>query len=143
MAVAGFITFPKLYRMCQVKGWIPGGVVRIETITDVWHQTPDEHPKGNHAYWVSWGSRSIRVVGHHRMNLEKEHWARFRVGDQVQLVDIPGDPHPHTRDGIFVSSGNFGFDIVLLLVELAVAGVYIRKFFDEREQNASSGVSAV
>jgi len=113
------ITLPKLYKMCQIKLWIPGAVLGEERITQKWHQTPAEHPKGRNVYWISWGDTPIREVGAHRTNIEREQWESLRVGALVETVRIPGDPSPYLRrNDIFVSPGNFAFDFALLGVEL-------------------------
>jgi len=59
----------------------------------------------------------------HRINLTVEKWARLKAGDKIEIISLPGDPDPYTRDDIFVSSGNCVTDLVFLGVELGVAGL--------------------
>lgn len=111
------VTLPKLYAMTQIRGWIPGAVVRMETVSQKWNQTPAEHPDGRDVYWISWGTKSIREVGPHRLNVEPEEWPGIAIGSPVEIVTVSGDPWPHTRNGIFASNGQFVFDGCLLLAE--------------------------
>ena len=120
LGLAALITIPKLYRMAQIKAWIPGATITREVVAQKWHQLPSEYPRERDVYWISWGPAPIREVGPHRTNLEADDWARVEVGQPVNVVRIPGDEHTYTQNDIFVSTGNFVFDIVLLLIELTV-----------------------
>ena len=47
------VTGPKLFRMCQIRGWIPGATIINKTIADKWIQ----HYEGKDIYWISWGMK--------------------------------------------------------------------------------------
>ncbi len=136
LCVAVLMTGPKLFGMCQIKGWVPGATVRTELITQKWHEMRSEFDEISHVYWIAWGRRPIREVGDHRLNLEPEQWEAVRVGDRVEIIRVPGDSWPHTRDGIFVSPGNFQFDIGLLIAELIVAALSLHWWCNSRRDKA-------
>jgi len=119
--LALFVTGPKLYKMCQVKGWIGGAGITQETISAKWHQTPEQHPRKRDAFWIAWQGADIKVRGSNRINLQREQFGTLRVGDTLDVVRLPDDPVPYLRQGIFVSPGNFVLDIVLLLTEIYFA----------------------
>jgi hypothetical protein len=133
LAVVGlFVTLPKLQAMAQIRGWLPGAEARTVVITDKWHQTAAEHHEGREVYWIAWGGEEIRKVGHHRLNLLPEDWAALDVGQQLELVLLPGDPTPHLRNSIFDSAGNFAIDLLLLGVELTLVFRLLNALFPRR-----------
>jgi hypothetical protein len=117
------VTGPKLYKMTQIRGWLPGASVQQRPITEKWHQTPEEHPDAQDTYWVAFTEDDIRKVGNHRLNVEPEKWASLSEGDSVEVVYVSGSPKPYLRDGIFVSWGNFVFDLLLLGLEVGVVAI--------------------
>jgi hypothetical protein len=123
LGLAAAVTVPKLDKMAQIKGWLPGGTVQTRVITGKWHQTPEEDPDGADTYWIALTAGDIRQPGSHRLTLPADQWASLREGDGIEVVYVPGDPQPYRRDGIFVSLGNFLFDVVLLALELGTAGL--------------------
>ncbi len=132
LGLAFGVTAPKLYKMSQIRGWVPGATSRQETITQKWHQTSAEHPRGRDTYWIAWSDVEIRTVGDHRLNVEGDMWDGFEVGDQIDVVRLPGDRWPYTRDGIFASAGNIAFDCILLLAEIGVAVTMVIGLFRDR-----------
>jgi hypothetical protein len=42
LAMAVFVTGPKLVKMAQIRGWLPGASVSEVRITQMWHQRPGE-----------------------------------------------------------------------------------------------------
>ena len=121
LGMAFGVTIPKLYKMCQIKGWLPGANATNEIITQKWNQTPAEHPSGRDTYWIAWTDDDIRKVGEHRVNVPPEHWNHLNLGDQIEVVRLSGDGWAYLRDDIFVSVGNFAFDGILLVAEIGVA----------------------
>ncbi len=119
------ITGPKLYKMCQIRGWVPGAVTAVRTVMQKWHQTADEDPEDRDTYWIAITDQDVHKVGPHRLNVFAETWEALSVGDPVEIITVPGDPAPHLRDGIFASDSSFAFDLVLLTGELGVAGVMV------------------
>lgn len=119
------VTGPKLYKMAQIKGWLPGATAADWTVTQKWHQTPNQHPSGRNTYWIATTEEDIRKIGPHRLNVPSEKWESLKEGDKLEIVSVPGDPAPYLRDGIFVSWGNFAFDLALLGVEFGVVGVMV------------------
>jgi hypothetical protein len=116
-----FVTGPKLYRMCQIRGFLPGASTQVEVITDKWHQTPDQHYDGFNAYWVAWSNKDIYSIGNHRINLRKEIWEGYEIGDSITIVHVPGSKWVYTPDGIYASNGNFLFDGVLAIICISIA----------------------
>jgi hypothetical protein len=116
------ITGQKLYHMSQLRGWIPGRIVETHVITDRWEQVyrPVTGPFGDirHAYWVSWGTGSIRVPGPDRVDLDPLYWASLKPGDSMQILRLPGDPDAYSLMNPYATDGSFLFDGALLLAEL-------------------------
>ncbi|MBC8117737.1 MAG: hypothetical protein H7062_25385 [Candidatus Saccharimonas sp.] len=140
LGVAIAFTVPKLFKMCQIKGWVPGASATNEVITQKWHQTPEQHPSGRDSYWIAWGITDIKTVGGHRLNVPSERWERLNVGDTIEVVRLPGDRWPYLRDGIFVSAENFIFDFLLLNVELGVAIFMVRALIRSRRSGAPDAI---
>jgi hypothetical protein len=131
-------TIPKLYKMCQIKGWVSGATASQQLITQKW-ETPADNPRGRLTYWIAWSDVDIRQVGDHRLNVTSAKWNQLAVGDAIEVIRIPGDRWPYVRDGIFVSPDNFAFDGILLALELGVAVWMIVRLLQYRRQ--FSGVS--
>jgi hypothetical protein len=128
-AVLLVVTTSKLYTMHQLKGRVAGAstvtyVVRQKWDDYSWDRTTEQM---KHTYWVSWTDQSVKEPGTHRVNLPAENWARLKVGDPVEITYVPGDPEPYVRNSVFDSEGNFLFDYVLLLAELAGAVWFMTK----------------
>jgi hypothetical protein len=119
-------TVPKLYEMFQIKGWIPGGRPQQVTITAKLHQTPEQSPDGREVYWIAWNGGDINRRGAHRTNMVYEQWTTAKVGDPLEIVYIPLSGDTYLRDGIYVSFGNFAFDVLLLILELLGISFAIR-----------------
>lgn len=118
LGLAGFF-IGKLYEMAAIRGWVPGAVYRTHVITDMQVLDGDYGP----AYWIAWDGAPIARRSHQRENLERDQWARLAVGDTVTMAYYRDDPTPNSPDGIYVSLGNFVFDIVLLSCALLLACV--------------------
>lgn len=135
LGLAFGVTVPKLYKMAQIKAWIPGATTRQETITQKWHQTPEEHRRRRNVYWIAWSDTEIRDVGDHRLNVDEEVWDKLAVGDQIEVVRLPNDPWPYLRNDVFTSTGNFVFDFILLVAEIGVAvGMAVGLVRDRRNE---------
>jgi hypothetical protein len=124
------VTTHKLYIMCAIKRWLPGAQahgyrVRQKLVTK--EELED-------AYWISWTSEDIRQPGNHRTNIPREQWANLRIGDPVEIITVGDDPAPYVRDDIFVSPGNFGFDIVLLVAEVSGIVLAVRGLLRARDR---------
>jgi hypothetical protein len=142
LGLAAGVTIPKLWTMCQIKGWLPGAITAQETVTQKWYQSAEEHPRGWDTYWISWSDTDIRTVGLHRINVEPQYWESVAVGDPLEVVRLPNDARPHLRNDIFVSVGNFSFDLALLAVEIGVALIMLvilarNVFVTERQSTLS------
>ncbi|MBI5042870.1 MAG: hypothetical protein HZC10_03370 [Nitrospirae bacterium] len=113
------LTTSKLYRMCIIKGWIDGEmVIRTYTITQKWHERYATDYGTGHMYWISWTGQNIKENGVHRVSMQYEKWVYLQINDPIEIIYIVNNPSPYSRDGMFVSDGNFIFDIVLLSLEL-------------------------
>jgi hypothetical protein len=107
-------TSNKLDRMRQIRGWKPGATVQMKVVTQKY-----EDPE-NDACWIGFTNESIQRPGPHRVNLEPAVWDQLEIGNPIELIYLPGDPWPYTRNGIYASDGNFTFDYALLFVEIAM-----------------------
>ncbi len=116
------VTAPKLYKMFQIKGWVPGGVPLQVTVTSKWHETAEESLDGRETYWVAWNDGDVKVRGKHRSNMFQDQWRATSIGDKQDIIYIPWEGDTYPKDGIFVSFGNFVFDFILLTLELL--GIY-------------------
>lgn len=113
------VTIPKLYKMTQIRGWQPGAIVEQHVITQKWHQSKEEHPRGRDAYWIAWTEDDIRSIGSHRLNVPAETWEAMAPGQPIEIVRFKGDRWPYLRnDPIFASNENFVFDLILLAIEV-------------------------
>ena len=121
LAMAFGSTIPKLYTMCQIKGWCPGAKAAAEIITQKWNQTPAEHPLGLNTYWITWTDDDIRALGVPRLSISPGYWNTLRVGDEIEVIRLPGE-YPHLRNDFFVSATNFAYNGALLVLEIGVAG---------------------
>ena len=120
LGVAGVLmTTIKIEKIEQIRGWKPGAVAEMEVVRQKF-----EDPQ-NETCWIALTNESIRRPGPHRTNLQPEIWDRLRIGDPIEIVRLPGDSTPYTRDGIFASDGNYALDHIFLVVEYAVIVVSI------------------
>lgn len=134
LLVALGVTGPKLIKMCQIKGWLPGAEAVEVTISQKWNQTPDIHPSGRNTYWISWTERDIKQVGEHRTNVTKEKWDDMNIGDKIELLYIKGGSEPFLRDDIFVEPGSFVIDLILLTIEVGGAVILICQLIRNRRR---------
>ena len=118
VALAGGVTGPKLYKMAQIKGWLPGATATTRPITQ---KGVDHGTRGREHHWVSWANSGGPISRAHRASVSPEVWETMTVGDPVEVIRVPGDEDAYLRNGVFVEPGNFVFDIVLLSVGLCVA----------------------
>ena len=117
-ALLTLVTTHKLFRMCQIKGWLPGASVHQQRVTDLWHEIRETSRGTRHTYWVGWGVGPTQQPGPHRLNLPFAAWSALHTGDLIEIIWLPFDHLPYTRDDIFVQPGQFAFDGVLLVLEL-------------------------
>jgi hypothetical protein len=118
------ITVPKLYRMSAIKGWIPGATTHIYRVTQ---KTVHQSDYGD-VHWIGWTSRDVDEPGNHRINVGADQWARLQNGDPIEILTVGNDPTPELRDGVYTEPGNFAFDVVLLLLEIAGIVLVTRSF---------------
>ncbi len=134
-----YITAPKLVKMCQIRGWIPGAQLSLETISNKWNQESIRNNSNQHTFWISWGEESIQEKGNHRINLEQEAWEQLNTGDSIEIVRFPSNPDEvYLRQGIFANNSNFLFDLTLLILELGMlvkSGISIYRLY--RKKNAT------
>ena len=58
-----------------------------------------------------------------RINLPEKLWGSCNIGDEIEIINVPGDSSAYHREGIFASDGNFALDRVLLISEYVVAAI--------------------
>ena len=121
LALAAFVTGPKLYWRCQVKGLLPGAVEHPRTVLEKWHQTPQEHHRDRNVYWLRIAPGDIREEGPHRLHLAPPHWEGIAVGNELTFVSVGRSDDLYLPDGIYTSPLNFVFDLALLALELGYA----------------------
>ena len=113
-------TIPKIYRMCQIKGWCPGATATKESITQKWHQTPAENPLGLNTYLITWSDDDIRGLGVPCLSVPPDDWNVLNVGDDIEVIRLP-DGRPYLRNDARVSAVNFAYNGTLLALEVGVA----------------------
>jgi len=116
LALAGY-TCAKLYKMAAIRGWLPGAVHKEHVVTAKRVLDCEFGP----CYWIAGNGADISQRSTYRENLDEAQWQGVRVGDRVVMAYYGDDPHPYQPDGIYTSAGNFGFDLIVLGVELALA----------------------
>ena len=132
LMMATILTIPKLYKMLQVKGVLPGAYTTTEYVRQKWDET-SRNDRRKHIYWISYGDKDIHEIGGHRTNMPRRQWEETNIGDQIEVVHIPGDRWTYLKDDpIFVSPGSFAFDIVLLAIELTVAATALVRWHRSR-----------
>jgi len=109
-------TSHKLYVMMQIRGFMPGTVVTTCTITQKW----EEQRKGTY-YCISWNNPPEAGLTRDQDRIDYAAWSALNVGDPITVVAIGKKRDTYARASIFAVNGNFGFDIVLLLIEIGVA----------------------
>jgi hypothetical protein len=118
LGVSGALfTSNKLERMKQIRGWKPGATVRTEVVRQSYH-----YPESN-AYWVELVDDGTGLTSRQRLYLPRETWEGLQAGSTIEVVYLPGDPWPYTRDSVYASEGNFAFDRGLLVVEFGMVAV--------------------
>lgn len=118
-----FFTSAKLLKMARIRGFIEGPPPVSKRITD----KAVLQGKYGDSYWIAWDGADIRRPSKSRLNLPEEAWGRYSVGDQFQVFLFPGETWAYSREDIYVSDGNFVFDLILLslwLVGLSLLGYY-------------------
>jgi hypothetical protein len=114
------VTGPKLYKMAQIKGWVPGALVTPGVVT----QKGVDQRQGRQiedSYWVSWARGDVRGSWDQRGRVSPEVWEGMQVGDSIDLIRVPDDGRTYLRNGVFVDWGNFAFDLFLLSAAMVVA----------------------
>ncbi|HEY0152050.1 MAG TPA: hypothetical protein VGB92_08640 [Longimicrobium sp.] len=126
LGMAALVTGPKLHKMAQIRGWLPGGTIDTVVVTDRWHQRPGEAGTDHDIYWITWDGADVRRVGPHRLNVAAERFPALTMGSRLEVIRVEGDRDAYLRDDIFASNGNFIFDIALLIGEMALVVVGVR-----------------
>ena len=119
-----FLTGSKLYKMAQIKGFVPGRKLVTQLVTG----SGEQQGRREMVYWISWGGADWRVPSNNRTNLPEEIWENHPVGSEIQLVQH-GETFYHPN-GIFVSPGNFVFDVFLMLVWAVGVGWALRPIWE-------------
>lgn len=113
-AIGAIVTWNKLEKMKMIRGMKPGAIVKMKTVK----QKLEDPVTGT--FWIALTDEDIRRGGAHRLNLRAEKWDQLDIGDQVEIVYLPGSDWPYMRDGIFAEDGNFEFDYTLLTIEFVM-----------------------
>lgn len=126
-------TVPKLIGMAQLRGFLPGARVEQLPVRAKWIQPPRrvQHASGvedlrTGVCWVTWTDQDVRKMGDHRMDLDVEQCRGLAVGGTVEGVWVVGSGAPLRRGSVWAANGNFAFDLILLLLEVALVGWGLR-----------------
>jgi hypothetical protein len=114
------VTGPKLYKMAQIKGWVPGALVTPAVVTQK-GVDPRQFRQIEETYWVSWEYGEVRGSWTRRVRVSPEVWEGMKLGDPIDLIRVPGDGRTYLRNGVFVDWGNCAFDLFLLAAAVVVA----------------------
>jgi hypothetical protein len=115
VAWVALFTAGKLYKMASIRGWVPGAIYKEHVVTDKRVLEGTYGP----VHWLAWSDADITERSPMRENVEKEQWDNIAIGATITMAYYRDDPEPYKPDGIFVSAGNFVFDLLLLTLELA------------------------
>jgi hypothetical protein len=132
-AIAGIFTIPKLHKMYQITGDIPGAMHETHVVTAKWDEWVDMRRSRNHYYMISWGDPAHQHDRRFSTNVEPWIWRSIAIGQPIEFLRIPGDDERYlAKDDIFVEG--FTFDYGLLAAELILGTWAVIKFFNTRRQ---------
>lgn len=115
-----WFTSTKLIKMCQIRGFISGPAPVSKTVTAKTAEPGRSEPGLRSAtHWIAWDGADIQVPSRNRINLPKDVWETYALGDRIEILYFPGDSWPYHRKDIFAENGTFVFDAVLLSLWLA------------------------
>ena len=117
------MTGSKLYKMAQIKGWLPGATVTPAVTTQKGVDRAQGRRQIEDSYWVSWAKGDVRGSWAERERVSPDVWETMKVGDPIELIRVPGDSQAYLRNGVFVDPDNFAFDLILFAGAMAVAVV--------------------
>ncbi len=132
LGLAVGITGPKLYKMAQIRGWIPGAILTEKVILEKLHETRRQRRRDPNTYWLRIDDVKIEYPGNHRINLTPEMWEDLSIGDNLEVVQLSKEGNYYLRNGIFVSTGNFIFDFFLLSIEISVALLMMKRLLTSK-----------
>ena len=120
----------KLHTMAQVRGLLEGASEELQKITD---KKILEGQFGA-AYWIAWNHSDITQPSSNRINVDEKQWIKFEIGDAITTIQLPDDPIPYYREGIYASDGNFILDFVLISLLIWWLKRSIRSFLTEYDE---------
>lgn len=142
LRLIGIVTFTwlmcftgaKLVKMAQIRGFISGPTPESKVVTAKTTEPSDY----DDVYWLAWNDAEIDVPSRERINLPKDVWENYNVGDRIEVFYFPGDPLPYHRKDIFADNGNFAFDGILLFAWLSgivtLSAFQVRQLLRNRRQ---------
>ena len=113
-------TGPKLHRMAQVRGLLPGARVSTYPLLQKWTR-PAGRSLSEYAYCIEWDDPAHTGIGDNQDNIGYAYWSSLNVGDPIRIARVGHSDEPHVIGGIDSDNGNCAFDAVLLLLELGGA----------------------
>jgi hypothetical protein len=122
-ALAGLVTGPKIYKMFQIRGTVPGALVEKQIVS----AKNQEYGRGED-YW------KITTTQGESERISFEKWSSLKVGDEIEMVRIPGDEVVYAKYGIYSDDGNLIFDYVLLASEIGGIFFFLVRFFKLRNR---------
>lgn len=116
----GLFTGQKLYKMTQIRGWVPGAQVIQKTITDTATDISTGRRGGDKVFYVAWDGQDAQVSGPNRTNVDEATYQKLWAGKEVELIKVFGDRKYYLRNGIYADNSNFTFDITIFLAEIVL-----------------------
>jgi hypothetical protein len=120
--LAVFVTFPKIQKMFQIQGNLPGATSEMQTVV----QKNQSRSRASD-YW------EITTDSGFNERITFEAWSKLNIGDLIELRRIGPSNELYAKDGIFTEAGNFIFDYVLLFLEICGALFFSYKFLNMRK----------
>jgi hypothetical protein len=121
--LAVFVTFPKLQKMFQIQGSLPGATSELQMVVQ-----KNQSQSRASDYW------EITTDSGFNERITFEAWSKLKIGDPIELRRIGTSNELYAKDGIFTEAGNFIFDYVLLFLEVCGALFFGFRFMNERKR---------
>ena len=114
----GIYTLSKLHDMAMIRKWMPGATSYQAVVTGKQHSIGS---RGSEYNDVNWKIENVSGVGSlsGEDQISSELWDRLREGSLIEVVSVGNPPHYYAANTIFADTGNYAFDICLLIAEFS------------------------
>lgn len=130
-----FFTAPKLYRMKQITGAVPGAKKYPAVVKDKWRSNSGEFGYYDLSWEADIPERGGKIEGQDRA--EYEDWKPLQPGSQIQVVVLSNNEAYYTRS-IYAGEGNFIVDYCLLAGEIGGMLFAVGGFLWRRNRRANT-----